>query len=105
MQKRQKIPTKILVGMRKKALKREERQKAELKESGVVSHHTTSLSGNKKKKKAEKEELRPGEIRGVFGSKKSRNRGDRRKMSSKAFGPAPSVGFMKKGMLRVKEAR
>jgi hypothetical protein len=105
MQKRQKIPTKILVGMRKKALKREERQKAELKESGVVSHHTASLSGNKKKKKAEKEELRPGEIRGVFGSKKSRNRGDRRKMSSKAFGPAPSVGFMKKGMLRVKEAR
>jgi len=101
-QKRQKIPTKILVGMRKKAMKREERQKAEVKESGVVNHHTSS-----KKKKADKSsnELRPGEIRGVFGSNKSRNKGDRRKMSTKAFGPAPSVGFMKKGMLRVKEPR
>lgn len=85
--------------MRKKALKREEKRNAELKESGVVSHHT---AGSTKKKK---EELRPGEIRGVFGAKNSRNKGDRRQMSSRSFGPAPSVGFMKKGMLRVKEPR
>lgn len=99
-QKRQKIPTKILVGMRKKALKREEKRAAEMKESGVVSHQSSSSSSKKKK-----EELRPGEIRGVFGAKNSKKRGDRRSMSSKSFGPAPSAGFMKNGMLRVKEPR
>lgn len=98
-QKRQKIPTKILVGMRKKAIKREERMQAEIKESGVVSHHAAG------KKKAVKDELKPGEIRGVFGAKKSRKKGDRREMRSNNFGPAPTVGFMKKGMLRVKEPR
>ena len=92
-QKRQKIPTKILVGMRKKALKREEKRVAEMKESGVVTHQR------------KKEELRPGEIRGVFGAKNSKKRGDRRSMRSSSFGPAPSNGFMKKGMLRVKEPR
>jgi hypothetical protein len=96
-QKRQKIPTKILVGMRKKAIKREEKIKAEMKESGVVSHRSTAAKKD--------DELRPGQIRGVFGAKNSRNKGDRRKMSSRSFGPAPSVGFMKKGMLRVKEPR
>ena len=103
VQKRQKIPTKILVGMRKKALKREERQKQDLKESGVVSHH----SSNKKKRKSEKDpnEPRPGVVRGVFGSNKARNKGDRRKMSAKSFGPAPSNGFMSKGMMKVKQPR
>ena len=78
-----------------------------MKESGVVNH-MGSGSGKKKKRsssdsKKDGNELRPGEIRGVFGAKNSRNKGDRRKMSSKSFGPAPSVGFMKKGMLRVKD--
>lgn len=80
--------------------------KAEMKESGVVSHHTAAAAnGKKKKKKTEDNKLRPGQIRGVFGAKNSKNKGDRRKMSSRSFGPAPSVGFMKKGMLRVKESR
>ncbi|KAL3801042.1 hypothetical protein HJC23_002335 [Cyclotella cryptica] len=107
-QKRQKIPTKMLVGMRKKAMKREERQKEELKESGVVSHHSSGGGGGgnkKKKRKGEKDEkvAGPGVVRGVFGSNKARNKGDRRKMSAKSFGPAPSVGFMTKGMLKVKQ--
>ena len=110
--KRQKIPTKILVGMRQKAMKREERQKQELKESGVVSHHTngsSSQGSSKKKKKRDKkpseDERAGGVVRGAFGSNKARNTGDRRKMSSRSFGPAPDVGFMKKGMLRVKQPR
>jgi len=105
--KRQKIPTKILVGMRKKALKREERQKQELKESGVVSHHSTSQSQGKKnrgkKKKQSEYEEHGGGLRGVFGSNRARNTGDRRKMNSRSFGPAPDVGFMRKGMLNVKQ--
>lgn len=107
--KRQKIPTKILVGMRKKALKRDEREKQEIKESGVVSHHAAaaaaSSSSQKKKKSRDrnKKEEEPKGIRGVFGSKKARNTGDRRNMSSRSFGPAPDVGFMKKGMLKVKQ--
>lgn len=107
-QKRQNIPTKILVGMRKKEKKREELRKAEMRESGVVHHIGNGGSGKKKRSsdsKKDSNELRPGEIRGVFGAKNSRNKGDRRKMSSKSFGPAPSVGFMKKGMLRVKDTR
>ncbi|KAL7475446.1 hypothetical protein ACHAW6_001362 [Cyclotella cf. meneghiniana] len=106
-QKRQKIPTKILVGMRKKAMKREERLKQEIKESGVVSHHTSAVGeGNKKKKRGgvkDEKVAGPGVVRGVFGSNKARNKGDRRKMSAKSFGPAPSVGFMTKGMLKVRQ--
>ena len=88
-------------------MKREERLKQEIKESGVVSHHTSAGGqGNKKKKRGgEKDEkvAGPGVVRGVFGSNKARNKGDRRKMSAKAFGPAPSVGFMTKGMLKVRQ--
>lgn len=103
-QKRHKIPTKILVGMRKKAMDREEKQLKEIRESGVVSHH--SAQGKKKKKRREEEPAtRRGAVNGVFGSNKSRNKGDRRKMTSNSFGPAPDVGFLVKGMLKVKQPR
>mmetsp|Transcript_29923 Transcript_29923/g.59604 ORF Transcript_29923/g.59604 Transcript_29923/m.59604 type:complete len:253 (+) Transcript_29923:132-890(+) len=120
VQKREKIPTKILVGRRKKALKREEKEKMELRESGVVNHgvvgsiggrgggsgaggSSKASSGNKRRKKeVEHGGAGPGVVRGVFGSNKARNTGDRRKMSSRSFGPVPDVGFMSKGMLRVK---
>lgn len=105
--KRQKIPTKIVVGMRRKAMKREERAKQELKDSGVVSHHPpASNQGKKKKKKNDKdksEEVLGGGLNGVFGSNRARNKGERRKMSSRSFGPSPDVGFMMKGMLKVKQ--
>ncbi|KAL3761902.1 hypothetical protein ACHAW5_006131 [Stephanodiscus triporus] len=106
--KRQKIPTKILVGMRQKAMKREERQKREERESGVVGHSTTTTTTTttKKKKKRDKrpsDDVRAGAgPRGVFGSNRARNTGDRRKMSSRSFGPSPDVGFMLRGILKVK---
>lgn len=109
-QKRQKIPTKILVGMRQKALKREERQKKELKESGVVSHHqvnnnksSSSKARNKKRRGDDEPKAGPGVVQGVFGSNSRKNKkGNRRSMDAGSFGPAPDVGFMKKGVLRVK---
>lgn len=111
-QKRQKIPTKILVGMRQKALKREERQKKELKESGVVSHHQTntkssssssSAKARSKKRRDDEPKAGPGVVQGVFGSNSRKNKkGNRRSMDAGSFGPAPDVGFMKKGVLRVK---
>jgi hypothetical protein len=107
--KRQKIPTKILVGMRKKAIKREEREKREMRESGVVDHHTSGTSSltNKKKKRDNKNDKKPSDNvgvgpRGVFGSNRARNKGERRKMSARSFGPSPDVGFMLKGVLKVK---
>lgn len=107
-QKRQKVPTKILVGMRQKALKREERQKKELKESGVVSHHqvnnkSSSAKARNKKRREDEPKAGPGVVQGVFGSNSRKNKkGNRRSMDAGSFGPAPDVGFMKKGVLRVK---
>ena len=111
--KRQKIPTKILVGMRKKAMKREEREKQELKESGVVGHYSTNNtaaassggSSKKKKRKQKEEEVGGAVVQGPFGANRARNKGDRRKMTSRSFGPTPDVGFMHKGMLKAKLAR
>jgi len=110
VQKRQKIPTKILVGMRQKALKREERQKKELQESGVVSHQIVNKSSAKAKKKRNNKDdeakAGPGLVQGVFGSNSRKNKkGNRRSMDAGSFGPAPDVGFMKKGMLRVKRPK
>ena len=111
--KRQKIPTKILVGMRKKAMKREEREKQELKESGVVGHYSTNntasstaASGSRKRKNRNRkeEEVMGGVVQGPFGANRARNKGDRRKMTSRSFGPTPDVGFMHKGMLKAKLA-
>ena len=103
-QKRQKIPTNIIVGMRQKALKREERQKKELKESGVVSHQTGNASKKKKKRRNNDDEPQagPGVVQGVFGSNSRKKKGNRRSMDAGSFGPAPNVGFMKQGVLRVK---
>ena len=107
-QKRQKVPTKILVGMRQKALKREERQKKELKESGVVNHHqvnnkSSSAKARNKKRREDEPKAGPGVVQGVFGSNSRKNKkGNRRSMDAGSFGPAPDVGFMKKGVLRVK---
>jgi hypothetical protein len=109
--KRQKIPTKILVGMRQKAMKREERRKQEERESGVVGHNSTSSTQGTKKKRGAKRDKRPNDDakagavgpRGVFGSNRARNTGDRRKMSSRSFGPSPDVGFMLKGILKVEQ--
>ncbi|KAL7540033.1 hypothetical protein ACHAXR_009805 [Thalassiosira sp. AJA248-18] len=111
--KRQKIPTKIIRGMRAKAMKREERHKQELKESGVVhaaaAASSSSSSGTTKKKKRDKKPEDDHKAiagpRGVFGSNRSRNTGDRRDMKRGSFGPAPDVGFMRKGMLKVKQPR
>eukprot|EP00986_Skeletonema_menzelii_P012785 scaffold7198_cov150-Skeletonema_menzelii.AAC.11 len=106
VQKRQKIPTKILVGMRQKALKREERQKKELKESGVVSHQvgnkSSSAKAKKKKRNDDEPQAGPGVVQGVFGSNSRKKKGNRRSMDAGSFGPIPDVGFMKKGVLRVK---
>jgi hypothetical protein len=107
-QKRQKIPTKILVGMRQKALKREERQMKELQESGVVSHqfiNKSSANGKKRKKKRRDDETQGPGVQGVFGSNNRSKKGNRRTMDSRSFGPAPDVGFMRKGMLRVKQPK
>jgi hypothetical protein len=107
VQKRQKIPTKILVGMRQKALKREERHKKELQESGVVSHHSTTNQSSAKGKKKKRRDDEPPQVgvQGVFGSNNRSKKGNRRTMDSRSFGPAPDVGFMRKGMLRVKQPR
>ena len=102
--KRQKIPTKILVGMRKKAMKREERERQELKESGVVNSLTSQgIKKKSKDRRQSKDDQSSGRLRGVLGSNHARNTGDRRRMDPRSFGPAPDVGFMRKGMLKVKQ--
>jgi hypothetical protein len=110
VQKRQKIPTKILVGMRQKAMKREERQKKELQESGVVSHQAANKSSTnkvkkKKNRRGDEPQAGPGVVQGVFGSNSRKKKGNRRSMNPGSFGPAPDVGFMRKGMLRVKQPK
>lgn len=112
--KRHKMPTKIVTGMRRKAMKREAKLQQELKESGVVSHYSATNSsststtagggGNSKKKRRKQNEEDVGPT-GVFKSNRRRNKGERRDMSSSDFGPSPSVGFMMKGMLKVKPRR
>lgn len=100
--KRQKMPTKIVVGMRRKQLKRKEREEREAKESGVVNHHTPQ-SKSKGRKRKQDGEGRGGQLDGIFGSNRARNKGERRTMSARSFGPSPGVGFMVKGMLKVKQ--
>ena len=75
--KKQKVPIKIVREIKKAASRREVRHTKELKESGVV---TATKYAGKKKTYSEK------------------NRRD-----SRIHGPAPSAGFMSKGMLRVKK--
>ena len=75
--KKQKVPVKIVRGIKKAALKREAKLKKEMKDSGVV---TAAKKESQKKSYSEK------------------NRRDTR-----IHGPAPSAGFMSKGMLRLKK--
>ncbi len=74
--KKQKVPVKIVRGIKKAAAKREVRLVKEMKESGVV----TAVKKEGKKK--------------TFSEKNRRD--------TRIHGPAPSAGFMSKGMLRVK---
>jgi Domain of unknown function (DUF4602) len=71
--KHHQVPLPIVRGIAKKAKKREERQLKEAKEAGIV----LATSAIKKKKKE-------------------------RDRTSDIHGPAPSIGFMKNGVLRVK---
>ena len=73
---KEKVPVKIVRGIKKAAAKREAKQLQEAKESGLVTVNT----GKKKLKKKFSEQ----------------NRRD-----TKLHGPAPSAGFMSKGILRV----
>jgi hypothetical protein len=73
---KEKVPVKIVRGIKKAAAKREAKQLQEVKESGLV----TAGTGKKKLKRKFSEQ----------------NRRDTR-----LHGPAPSAGFMSKGILRV----
>ena len=75
--KKQKVPVKIVRGIKKAAAKREARMMKEMKDAGVV---TAIKKGTKKKNYSEQ------------------NRRDTR-----LHGPAPNAGFMSKGMLRVRK--
>lgn len=74
--KKEKVPVKIVRGIKKAAAKRVARQEKEAKESGLV----TAKTGKTKLKKKFSEQ----------------NRRD-----SRLHGPAPTTGFMSKGVLRV----
>ena len=74
--KKQKVPVKIVRGIKFAAAKREARQLKEMKESGVVT--ATKREGKKK------------------------NYSEKNRRDTRIHGPAPSAGFMSKGMLRVK---
>lgn len=77
-QKKQHVPFPIQMGIRKKAAQRLERQMAEAKASGMVLPKSmTSKSNNKKREDSSR--------------------------TSRIHGPAPSVGFMNKGVLKVKK--
>lgn len=72
--KKQKVPVKIVREIKKAAIKREKRLAKELKESGVVTATTSR-------------------------SRKKQNVGTRKDINN--HGPAPSIGFTKKGVYRV----
>jgi len=75
--KKQKVPVKIVRGIKKAAAKRESRMMMEMKDAGIV---TAVKNASEKKSYSEK------------------NRRD-----SRIHGPSPSAGFMSKGMLRVQK--
>jgi len=75
--KKQKVPVKIVRGIKKAAVKRETRIGKEMKDAGIVI--AVKKAGRKK----------------TFSEKNRRD--------TRIHGPAPSAGFMSKGMLRVKK--
>ena len=78
--KKQKVPVKIVRGLKKAAAKREERLKQELKESGVVTAKNRENTS--------------------FGKKY--NKQNRKDINN--HGPAPNIGFTKKGVYHVSSA-
>ena len=81
--KRQKRPVKILWGMERKQARQRARTDEEARTAGIVTPRNGEAES--KKQKEEKEQKRYKEMR------KSRS----------LYGPAPTVGFMTHGMLRV----
>lgn len=77
-QKKQKVPLKIVRGIKKKAAEREKRTEQENRDAGIVTAST-----NKKK---------------VNKGYSEKNRKD-----SRIHGPAPTIGFTKKGVLSVRK--
>lgn len=78
--KMHKIPVKIARGMKKKAAIRQKRREEEARESGLV----TASSNNKKEKRG-------------FSEQKRRD--------ARIHGPAPDIGYTKKGVLSVRKER
>ena len=76
-QKKQHVPFPIRMGINKKAAQRLDRQLAEAKASGMVLPKSMTSSKTKKREDASR--------------------------TSRIHGPAPSVGFMSKGVLKVKK--
>jgi hypothetical protein len=73
--KQQRVPLKISRGIKKKAAVREARRIAEAREAGIV----------------------------VIGSRKPEGKTRNPGKSSKQYGPVPSIGFTKKGVLNVRK--
>mmetsp|Transcript_33217 Transcript_33217/g.49506 ORF Transcript_33217/g.49506 Transcript_33217/m.49506 type:complete len:206 (-) Transcript_33217:48-665(-) len=89
--KKQKMPIAMVAGLRKAAKKRADREEQEAREAGIIT--TTS------KKKKRTNQFNDSSVR-----LKGFNAEGRRQeyKNSRVHGPAPSVGFMKGGVLRVK---
>lgn len=79
--KKQHIPLPIVRGLKKKAAEREARQLQEAKEAGIVLP-TTTISNSKPKQQKKKLDS-----------------------TNRVHGPAPSIGFMKKGVFRVNKKK
>lgn len=75
--KHQAVPLPILRGIRLKAQERESRQKQEEKEAGIVTH---------------KSHKKTNRVKHLVGGDKKRQQ----------YGPAPSIGFVSKGVLQLK---
>jgi Domain of unknown function (DUF4602) len=80
-----KVPIPILRGRYKKQVAREAAAAQHAKESGIVLESSSSLSPNKRQRQQQKSN--------------SNNK------ESRVYGPAPSVGFVAKGILRVNPKR
>ena len=78
--KKHKVPQKIVRGIKKKAAIREKRIEEENKDSGVVTAST-----NKKKEK--------------------RGYNEQKRKDSRIHGPAPTIGFTKRGVLSVRKEK
>jgi hypothetical protein len=77
--KKHQVPLPIVRGIKKKAAEREARELQEAKESGLILPSQTVQAGGKKAKVKDK--------------------------SARIHGPAPTIGFMKKGMFSYKEPK